>query len=328
MSHPHLTSLVFDRTGTELLASYGGDYIYLLSLAGGTDGVTLTEGMEMEGGIRAASPTRPQRGGDEGDCGDMMNSQPTTSPPKRKRKRTRSEEAVDMDEDEDDEKRQEVNDENEEDDEMDEHSEREEDEEDEEEEEGEEEDDDISFLTDDDDDDPWALQDDADSELDEDPRIRNPDVSIEYERQWKGHLNVRTIKEVNYFGPNDQYIISGSDDGHIFMWEKQTGKLVQLLKGDAAIVNCVQGHPLGYPTLAASGLGHDIKVFMPVAKSACCLDHAERVMDKNTHTLEHGRSLTQSALTEEMMQRLIAFMREDEREDEPEAQASQNCVLS
>jgi hypothetical protein len=29
-----------------------------------------------------------------------------------------------------------------------------------------------------------------------------------------------------------------------------------------------------------------------------------------------------------MMQRLIAFMREDEREDEPEAQASQNCVLS
>lgn len=45
------------------------------------------------------------------------------------------------------------------------------------------------------------------------------------------------------------------------------------------------GHPLGYPTLAASGLGHDIKVFMPVAKSACCLDHAERVMDKNTHTV-------------------------------------------
>jgi hypothetical protein len=35
-------------------------------------------------------------------------------------------------------------------------------------------------------------------------------VSIEYERQWKGHLNVRTIKEVNYFGPNDQYIITGT----------------------------------------------------------------------------------------------------------------------
>lgn len=35
--------------------------------------------------------------------------------------------------------------------------------------------------------------------------------------------------------------VTGSDDGHIFMWEKQTGKLVQLLKGDAAIVNCVQG---------------------------------------------------------------------------------------
>ena len=35
-------------------------------------------------------------------------------------------------------------------------------------------------------------------------------MSIEYERQWKGHHNVRTIKEINYFGPNDQYIISGT----------------------------------------------------------------------------------------------------------------------
>jgi hypothetical protein len=206
MSHPHLTSLAFDRTGTELLASYGGmllclaarsvlsltglvvcgfvvagDYIYLLSLAGGADGVTLAEGMEMEGGIRAASPTGPQRGDEAEGCGDAMNSQPTTSSPKRKRKRTRSEEAADMEEDEDDEKHeQEVNDENEEDDDMDEHSEREEEEEGEEEDEegeeesneGEEEDEDISSLSDDDADDPWALEDDEDSGLDEDPRIR------------------------------------------------------------------------------------------------------------------------------------------------------------
>jgi hypothetical protein len=44
--------------------------------------------------------------------------------------------------------------------------------------------------------------------------------------------------------------------------------------------------------------------------------------------LEHGRSLTQSVLTEEMMQRLVAFMREDEQEDEPESQAGQDCALS
>jgi hypothetical protein len=45
------------------------------------------------------------------------------------------------------------------------------------------------------------------------------------------------------------------------------------------------GHPLDYPTLAASGLDHDVKVFMPTAKSACRLDHAQQAMDKNTHTV-------------------------------------------
>ena len=38
--------------------------------------------------------------------------------------------------------------------------------------------------------------------------------------------------DVNFFGPQSQYIVSGSDCGHIFLWEKQREEVVQLLQGD------------------------------------------------------------------------------------------------
>ena len=40
--------------------------------------------------------------------------------------------------------------------------------------------------------------------------------------------------------------MSGSDCGHIFIWDRYTAKLVMLLEGDRHVVNCVQPHPY-YP---------------------------------------------------------------------------------
>jgi WD40 repeat protein len=39
-----------------------------------------------------------------------------------------------------------------------------------------------------------------------------------------GHCNVRTVKEVNFYGPRNEYVISGSDDGNIFIWHKDEAK--------------------------------------------------------------------------------------------------------
>lgn len=38
---------------------------------------------------------------------------------------------------------------------------------------------------------------------------------------------------------NAQYIVSGSDDGSFFIWEKETTNLVRVLQGDESIVNCL-----------------------------------------------------------------------------------------
>ena len=47
---------------------------------------------------------------------------------------------------------------------------------------------------------------------------------------YKGHRNARTmIKEANFWG--DDHVMSGSDCGRIFIWDRHTGKLVMLLEG-------------------------------------------------------------------------------------------------
>lgn len=49
------------------------------------------------------------------------------------------------------------------------------------------------------------------------------------------------MKDANYFGLQDEYVVSGSDSGHVFIWDKKTTELVNILKGDKEVVNVVQG---------------------------------------------------------------------------------------
>ena len=60
-------------------------------------------------------------------------------------------------------------------------------------------------------------------------------------RVYKGHCNVRTVKDVNFFGLQDEYVVSGSDSGHVFIWDRKSGQLVNILEGDGEVVNVVQG---------------------------------------------------------------------------------------
>jgi len=79
---------------------------------------------------------------------------------------------------------------------------------------------------------------------------------------YRGHCNYKTVKDVNYFGLDDEYVVSGSDSGHVFIWDRKTSDLVNILHGDGEVVNVVQGHPYE-PTLAVSGIDNTIKIFSP-----------------------------------------------------------------
>ncbi|VVC30503.1 Hypothetical protein CINCED_3A016689 [Cinara cedri] len=80
--------------------------------------------------------------------------------------------------------------------------------------------------------------------------------------QYKGHRNARTlIKEAVFWGNN--FIMSGSDCGHVFVWDRYTCEIVMLLTADAHVVNCVQPHPTR-PILATSGIDHNVKLWSPL----------------------------------------------------------------
>ena len=85
-------------------------------------------------------------------------------------------------------------------------------------------------------------------------------------RSYRGHCNTETVKDVNFYGLNDEYVVSGSDDGHLFIWDRKTTKIVNILKGDGEIVNVVQGHPYE-PMIACSGIDSTVKIFGPGGES-------------------------------------------------------------
>ncbi|KAL4979442.1 hypothetical protein BDW66DRAFT_102764 [Aspergillus desertorum] len=99
-------------------------------------------------------------------------------------------------------------------------------------------------------------------------------------RIYRGHCNVKTVKDANFFGLNDEYVVSGSDSGHLFIWERDTCKLVNILKGDDEVVNVVQGHPYE-PTIAASGIDDTIKIFSPDQRAQEDARRGINILDPN-----------------------------------------------
>ncbi|XP_077262259.1 DDB1- and CUL4-associated factor 8-like isoform X2 [Temnothorax americanus] len=86
---------------------------------------------------------------------------------------------------------------------------------------------------------------------------------VDYAHRYQGHRNSATVKGVNFFGPKSEYVISGSDCGNIFIWDKNTEAVVQWMPGDdQGVVNCLEGHP-HIPILATSGLDYDVKIWEP-----------------------------------------------------------------
>ncbi|XP_018313580.1 DDB1- and CUL4-associated factor 8 isoform X2 [Mycetomoellerius zeteki] len=86
---------------------------------------------------------------------------------------------------------------------------------------------------------------------------------VDYAHRYQGHRNSATVKGVNFFGPKSEYVVSGSDCGNIFIWDKNTEAVVQWMAGDKqGVVNCLEGHP-HIPILATSGLDYDVKIWVP-----------------------------------------------------------------
>lgn len=139
----------------------------------------------------------------------------------------------------------------------------------------------------------------AETEMEEamgDVRTRRESVSfaktcateLRVKQKYMGHRNARTmIKEANFWG-ND-FVMSGSDCGHVFVWEKDTAKLCMLLEADQHVVNCLQPHPY-LPLLATAGIDYDVKLWAPInVESSFDEKFAEDLKKRNAVMLEETK---------------------------------------
>ncbi|WCJ24695.1 transducin family protein / WD-40 repeat family protein [Euphorbia peplus] len=126
------------------------------------------------------------------------------------------------------------------------------------------------------------------------------DTAVDMKQRYVGHCNVGTdIKQASFLGQRGEYVASGSDDGRWFIWEKTTGRLIKMLLGDEAVVNCVQCHPFDC-VVATSGIDNTIKIWTPtasvpstVAGGAAGPDTSNvlEVMESNQRRLNHNREV-------------------------------------
>ncbi|PNH07294.1 WD and tetratricopeptide repeats protein 1 [Tetrabaena socialis] len=106
-----------------------------------------------------------------------------------------------------------------------------------------------------------------------------------YVRRFDGHKNIMTIKEVAWiggagFGPS--YVASGSDDGHVFVWDYDTGEVVRMMAAQEHVIpTCLSVNPLE-PMLAACGNGTVVRLWAPggepAARGASALSEEQRAL--------------------------------------------------
>ncbi|KAF7965979.1 hypothetical protein HWV62_40545 [Athelia sp. TMB] len=157
------------------------------------------------------------------------------------------------------------------------------------------------------------------------------DVPIIYPRaRFTGHCNSATVKDVNFVGPNDDFVVSGSDDGNFFMWRKDTGTLHGIYEGDGSVVNVIEAHP-HLPLLAVSGIDTTVKLFAPSLNPSSefsRMSNSESIMDRNSQasrqhpTRSLGIDLIQFVLRHEGELRALRMA---DREDDGDHEATVTC---
>lgn len=79
-------------------------------------------------------------------------------------------------------------------------------------------------------------------------------------KSFHGHTSRQTdIKEASFYGCKDQVVLSGSDDGHVYIWCAKTAELLNRVYADRQIVNCILGHPR-HAMIISSGIDETIKI--------------------------------------------------------------------
>ena len=102
----------------------------------------------------------------------------------------------------------------------------------------------------------------------------------------------------------NEYIISGSDCGRIFVWEKEAGTCLGAIESDTRVVNCfsTRKHDL---LLASSGIDHSIKLFSPIGTHSTMNIHRGSINRKRKEKKDDSNSNTNQIEYNQELNRVI-----------------------
>ncbi|CAL8073195.1 unnamed protein product [Calicophoron daubneyi] len=78
---------------------------------------------------------------------------------------------------------------------------------------------------------------------------------------YRGRRSCRTVIKASVFWGRD-YILSGSECGHVIAWNRWSGEPVSVIEADRAVVNRIAPHPR-LPIFACSGIDRTVKLVEP-----------------------------------------------------------------
>uniref|UniRef100_A0A7S3A0U1 Uncharacterized protein n=1 Tax=Rhodosorus marinus TaxID=101924 RepID=A0A7S3A0U1_9RHOD len=124
--------------------------------------------------------------------------------------------------------------------------------------------------------------------------VPNDKGIIEESKVFGGHINYATfLKSVSYYGPKDEYVLSGSDSTHIWIWDERTTRVRLLLEADDNICNGVIPHPHD-SSFCSYGIDSNAKLWKPgVVEGAprCDDEYIDSILEGNVICLVKTRYL-------------------------------------
>lgn len=74
-------------------------------------------------------------------------------------------------------------------------------------------------------------------------------------QEYKGHLN-QAYRVASVFDESEEFVISGSEDGKVYMWNHVSGERVQQLSAhDGKVISGLAVHPKGFQMITCGGDG-------------------------------------------------------------------------
>ncbi|KAF8167429.1 WD40-repeat-containing domain protein [Crassisporium funariophilum] len=88
-------------------------------------------------------------------------------------------------------------------------------------------------------------------------------------RTYTGHKNVRHVIRSAFSGKDEEYVVSGSEDGNVYIWNRDNTSLLDVLSGHGTgSVNDIAWHPTEEGTFASCSDDHTVhiwKMYEPVS---------------------------------------------------------------